>query len=230
MCDEFPLEYEESLSQSLNNALEEYIDHNYTTNHVVSIITSYIFCNEYYFRRDCHFINTNNHMTLYLYKSKQCKHLFKLTVPIRGHSFTKFINSTPIHNKLSAWIDTECKDDSFSNSKAANMKNGSYFLLMTYFEESRQHITPWLAQWQYTSDSMPFIQVISRIVSYPSNWNYVTIAYEPRISCVFYTSTEQHTIEFIADDEYNSDSYKERVSVIKFAKNVNYPWLMFGSA
>eukprot|EP01084_Bolivina_argentea_P145474 254974_1 len=67
---------------------------------------------------------------------------------------------------------------------------------------------------------------MARIISYPSDWNYVTISYKFNVLVVFYTSMEQHTIQFTPQN----DVYKEKVSVIKFGTGLNYPWLMFGSA
>ncbi len=227
MCDELPLESEQLLVDILTFTLQQYIKHNHSSDHIVHIITLYVFCNEYYFCRDCHIIDIIDHtITFYLHKSKFCKNLFKLTCSIKGNEFLKYIESMIENidkpNQMTAWIDTECKDDLFANSKSANMINNSYFLLMTYFEESRQIITPWLVQWKYDNNSMPYIQVIARIISYPSDWNYVTIRTEPNIGVIFYNSMEQHIIEFIDNKEY--------VKITKFGVGLFYPWLMYGSA
>merc|ERR1712176_1027524 len=118
------LEDEQPLIEALNDTLQKYSNHNHTSNHIIYIITSYIFCNEYYFRRDCHIIDTMHHtITLYLYQSKFCKNLFKLTCPIRGYDFLRYIDSicSVTYNDqlitedigkspIKAWIDTECKD------------------------------------------------------------------------------------------------------------------------
>lgn len=287
---EFPLEDEQSVIDILRDTLSSVIGCDYSHEFLVSTITLYLFTREYYFRRDHHVINLYEEtITIYLYRSKMSRNLYKFQCPIVcSHDFvewsTRFSSHRSPSHRISVWIDTECKEDHFTESKSANMMDGSYFMMMTkpiaaYHpdnESGSRSTVPWIVQWRYDALSMPFIQIIARIISFPSDWNYVTLSYQYRrpsplkcsksqnakylqfdassdsahcteavVAAVFYTATQQHSVELIPDipdidsngnskGDSNAKSgaqrYSEKVTITQFASGLNYPWLMFGSA